>query len=206
MKFLKTVLTLLFLASIVLTACGGPAVTEAATEASTEAAATTEASATEAASASGGTVIIGTPQEPGMMNTLLTSSSIEDAVVSLFGEGLVSVNEKGEYVPVLAKELPTVSEDGLVVTWKLLEGVKWSDGSDFTCDDVKFTMEGALSDLSQVSASGYRDIESLECPDPYTVVATFGEVYAPYLRLFSYTVPDTAGALEDMESWDMNRN
>ena len=206
MKFLKTVLTLLFLASIVLTACGGPAVTEAATEASTEAAATTEASATEAASASGGTVIIGTPQEPGMMNTLLTSSSIEDAVVSLFGEGLVSVNEKGEYVPVLAKELPTVSEDGLVVTWKLLEGVKWSDGSDFTCDDVKFTMEGALSDLSQVSAAGYRDIETLECPDPYTVVATFGEVYAPYLRLFSSTVPDTAGALEDMESWDMNRN
>ena len=208
MKFLKTVLTLLFLASIVLTACGGPAATEVATEAAaaTEASAATEAPATEAAAASGGTVIIGTPQEPGMMNTLLTSSSIEDAVVSLFGEGLVSVNEKGEYVPVLAKELPTVSEDGLVVTLKLLEGVKWSDGSDFTCDDVKFTMEGALSDLSQVSASGYRDIETLECPDPYTVVATFGEVYAPYLRLFSYTVPDTAGALEDMESWDMNRN
>jgi len=191
-----------------LTACGGSDATEAAPEAvATEAgSAATEAPATEAASASGGTVIIGTPQEPGMMNTLLTSSSIEDAVVSLFGEGLVSVNEKGEYVPVLAKELPTVSEDGLVVTWKLLEGVKWSDGSDFTCDDVKFTMEGALSDLSQVSAAGYRDIETLECPDPYTVVATFGEVYAPYLRLFSYTVPDTAGALEDMESWDMNRN
>ena len=208
MKFLKTVLTLLFVASIMLTACGGSDATEAAPEAvATEAgSAATEAPAAEAAPASGGTVIIGTPQEPGMMNTLLTSSSIEDAVVSLFGEGLVSVNEKGEYVPVLAKELPTVSEDGLVVTWKLLEGVKWSDGSDFNCDDVKFTMEGALSDLSQVSASGYRDIESLECPDPYTVVATFGEVYAPYLRLFSYTVPDTAGALEDMESWDMNRN
>ncbi len=205
MKFLKKTLAVLFVMSFVLSACGGTKATEpaaiepVATEPSTT-------SATEApAAVGGGTVIIGTPQEPGMMNTLLTSSSIEDAVVSLFGEGLVSVNEKGEYVPVLAKELPTVSEDGLVVTWKLLEGVKWSDGSDFTCDDVKFTMEGALSDLSQVSASGYRDIESLDCPDPYTVVATFGEVYAPYLRLFSYTVPDTAGALEDMETWDMNR-
>jgi len=205
MKFLKKTLAVLFVMSFILSACGGTKATEpaaiepVATEPSTT-------SATEApAAVGGGTVIIGTPQEPGMMNTLLTSSSIEDAVVSLFGEGLVSVNEKGEYVPVLAKELPTVSEDGLVVTWKLLEGVKWSDGSDFTCDDVKFTMEGALSDLSQVSASGYRDIESLDCPDPYTVVATFGEVYAPYLRLFSYTVPDTAGALEDMETWDMNR-
>ena len=213
MKFLKTVLVLVFVMSFILSACGSPAgsATEAPAAEATEAA-TTDTTATEAPAAdpnapvSGGTVIIGTPQEPGMMNTLLTSASIEDAVTSLFVEGLVSVNEKGEYVPVLATELPTVSEDGLVVTWHLVEGVKWSDGSDFNCDDVRFTMEGALSDLSQVSASGYRDIETLECPDPYTVVATFGEVYAPYLRLFSYLVPDTAGALEDMETWDINRN
>lgn len=211
MKRFKTLLALFLAAVFVLSACGSGETTETAseaTEAATEEASAPDATeeAADAAASSGGTVIIGTPQEPGMMNTLLTSSSIEDAVVSLFNEGLVSVNEKGEYVPVLAKELPTVSEDGLVVTWLLKEGVKWSDGSDFTCDDVRFTMEGALSDLSQVSASGYRDIESLECPDPYTVVATFGEVYAPYLRLFAYTVPDTAGALEDMESWDINRN
>jgi len=206
MKHLKALLALVFVAAFVLSACGGPAATETAPAEVGTIPEVTEAPTEAAAPASGGTVIIGTPQEPGMMNTLLTSSAIEDAVVSLFDEGLVSVNEKGEYVPVLARELPTVSEDGLVVTWLLKEGVKWSDGSDFTCDDVKFTMEGALSDLSQVSASGYRDIESLDCPDPYTVVATFGEVYAPYLRLFSYTVPDTAGAMEDMESWDINRN
>ncbi|MBK9926730.1 MAG: peptide ABC transporter substrate-binding protein [Anaerolineales bacterium] len=206
MKHLKSLFAILVIAAFVLSACGGGAKEETpSAPVATEPPVVTE-SPTEAPSTSGGTVIIGTPQEPGMMNTLLTSSSIEDAVVSLFGEGLVSVNEKGEYVPVLAKELPTVSEDGLVVTWKLKEGIKWSDGSDFNCDDVKFTMEGALSDLSQVSASGYRDIEELACPDPYTVVATFGEVYAPYLRLFSYTVPDTAGKLEDMESWDINRN
>lgn len=205
MKQIKTLLALVLVLAFALSACGGaqePAETAPEATEAAEGSAATE----EAAPASGGTVIIGTPQEPGMMNTLLTSASIEDAVTSLFVEGLVSVNEKGEYVPVLAKELPTVSEDGLVVTWLLKEGIKWSDGSDFTCDDVRFTMEGALSELSQVSAAGYRDIESLECPDPYTVVATFGEVYAPYLRLFSYTVPDTAGALEDMESWDINRN
>lgn len=205
MKQIKTLLALTLVSVFVLSACGGGAATEGAPE-STQAVETEGAAPATQEAATGGTVIIGTPQEPGMMNTLLTSSSIEDAVTSLFVEGLVSVNEKGEYVPVLAKELPTVSEDGLVVTWLLKEGIKWSDGSDFTCDDVRFTMEGALSDLSQVSASGYRDIESLECPDPYTVVATFGEVYAPYLRLFAYTVPDTAGALEDMETWDINRN
>ncbi|WP_448337808.1 peptide ABC transporter substrate-binding protein [Chloroflexus aurantiacus] len=153
----------------------------------------------------GGTLIFGTPQEPAILNTLLTTSSIEDAVTSLFVEGLVQVNDKGEYVPVLAEELPTVSEDGLVVTWKLRKGVKFSNGLEFTCEDVKFTMEGALSDLSQVSTSGYSSIETLECPDPYTVVATFSEVYAPYLRLFAYIVPHDAGPLDQMETWAYNQ-
>ncbi len=154
---------------------------------------------------SGGTLIFGSPQEPSILNTLLTTSSIEDAVTSLFVEGLVQVNDQGEYVPVLAEELPTVSEDGLVVTWKLRKGVKFSNGLEFTCEDVRFTMEGALSDLSQVSTSGYRDIETLECPDPYTVVATFSEVYAPYLRLFAYIVPHDAGELDQMETWEYNQ-
>lgn len=209
---MKKVLFIFLVLAFALSACGAPATKAPDAEAASADAASTEAPVAEAPTAdpntpvSGGTVIIGTPQEPGMFNTLLTTSSIEDAVASLYVEGLVSVDENGNYIPVLAKELPTVSEDGLVVTWKLKEGIKWSDGSDFNCDDVKFTMDGALSDLSQVSASGYRDIETLECPDPYTVVATFGTVYAPYLKLFAYLVPDTAGALEDMESWDINQN
>lgn len=204
---MKKLLFVLLVLAFAVTACGAPAATEApAPEAPAAEAPAAEAPVDPNAPVAGGTVIIGTPQEPGMFNTLLTTSSIEDAVASLYVEGLVSVDENGNYVPVLAKELPTVSEDGLVVTWLLKEGVKWSDGSDFTCDDVKFTMDGALSDLSQVSAAGYRDVETLECPDPYTVVATFGTLYAPYLKMFSYLVPDTAGALEDMESWDINQN
>jgi peptide/nickel transport system substrate-binding protein len=122
MKQIKTLLALVLVLAFALSACGGaqePAETAPEATEAAEGSAATE----EAAPASGGTVIIGTPQEPGMMNTLLTSASIEDAVTSLFVEGLVSVNEIGEYVPVLAKELPTVSEDGLVVTWLLKEGI-----------------------------------------------------------------------------------
>ncbi|PWH13733.1 MAG: ABC transporter substrate-binding protein [Anaerolineae bacterium] len=215
MKSFKPLFLFVVALALILTACGGPATPapsqpeqpqQPAQPAATEAPQATEAPTVDPnAPVRGGTLIFGTPQEPGILNTLLTSSSIEDAVTSLFVEGLVQVNEKGEYVPVLAEELPTVSEDGLVVTWKLKKGVKFSNGKEFTCEDVKFTMEGALSDLSQVSTSGYRDIETLECPDPYTVVATFSELYAPYLRLFAYIVPSDAGPLDQMETWEYNQ-
>ncbi len=51
-------------------------------------------------------------------------------------EGLVQVDDKGNYAPVLAEALPTVSEDGLTVTYQLKPGVKFSNGDPFTCADV----------------------------------------------------------------------
>jgi peptide/nickel transport system substrate-binding protein len=202
MNSLKKLLSLLAALAFLLTACGAPASTSQGTQPPS---AETTAPPASSGPVSGGTVIIGTPQEPQILNTLMTGASIEDAVTSLFIEGLVQVNEKGEYVPVLAKDLPEVSEDGLVVTYHLLEGVKWADGTEFTCDDVVFTYEGVMSDLSTVSTAGYRDIDTIECPDPYTVVVTFSDLYASYLRMFSYIVPRTAGAIDQMETWEYNQ-
>lgn len=120
-------------------------------------------------------------------------------------EGLVEVDANGKYAPVLAETLPTVSADGLVVTYQLKQGVKFSNGDPFTCDDVVYTWEAILSDLSQASTAGYSRIDSIECPDAHTAVVTFGRLYAPYLRLFSYIIPRAAGDLAKMDVWDFNR-
>ncbi|GAB4502098.1 MAG: peptide ABC transporter substrate-binding protein [Anaerolineales bacterium] len=209
MKTAKLLVFVLLTLALTLSACG-PAATPAAQPAAATAApvqpAQPAAPTTDPNSpVTGGTLIVGSPQEPGTLNPLLASASIEDAISSLSIEGLVQVNEKGEYQAVLAEALPSVSADGLVVTYKLLQGVKFSDGSDFTCADVKFTLDATLSDLSQASTSGYGDIESLDCPDDFTAVVTFSQVYAPYLRLFSYILPDTAGDLAKLDTWDYNR-
>lgn len=60
-------------------------------------------------------------------------------------EPLANVSPEGELVAKLAADIPTVenggvSEDLLSITWKLKEGVKWSDGSDLTSADVLFTL------------------------------------------------------------------
>lgn len=205
MKHFKLLISLIVLASVLLAACGGGAAPAPATE--VPAAPATEAPAAEAPAGpvSGGIVVIGSPQEPGTLNPALASASIEDAISSFIIEGLVMVDDQGKYAPVLAESLPEVSEDGLVVTYKLKKDVKFSNGEPFTCTDVKFTLDAILSDLSQASTSGYADIDSLECPDDYTAVATFSQVYAPYLRLFSYIIPKSAGDLASMDTWEFNR-
>ena len=53
-------------------------------------------------------------------------------------EGLLTVNEKGEIAEGQAVEWGP-SEDGLTWTFKLREGLKWSDGSDLTAEDFVYS-------------------------------------------------------------------
>lgn len=207
MKQFKTLLALVLIAAFVLSACGGGEAPEAATEESAPAApeAPTEEAVDPNAPVMGGTVIVGTPQEPGTLNPLLASATIDDVISAFIIEGLVTVNGEGEYAPVLAEELPTVSEDGLVVTYKLKKDIKFSNGDAFTCADVQFTYEGIISDLSGASTSGYSDIEKIECTDDFTAAVYFADVYAPYLRLFAYIIPKGAGDLAALDAWEYNR-
>jgi len=153
----------------------------------------------------GGTVIIGTSQEPGTLNPLLSSADIDDAISSLTIEGLVGIDAEGNFIPVLAKQLPTISDDGLQITYQLLEGVKFSNGDPFTCADVENTWKAVMSDLSGASTAGYKDIESIECPNDYTAVVNMYKPYSAYLRLFSFIIPRAAGDFAQLDQWAFNR-
>lgn len=196
--------------AMLLTACGGAPTTGTSPAASTSAAASSAASpaaslASGGTPVSGGSIIVGTPQEPASLNPLLASATIEDAIGSLFTEGLVQIDAAGAFAPVLAEELPAVSDDGLTVTYKLKRGVTFSNGDPFTCADVQYTREAILSELSQVSTSGYSTIDTIDCPDEHTAIVRFSKLYAPYLRLFSYILPRAAGEVQQLDSWAFNR-
>lgn len=215
MKSLKTLLFVFLAVSLLLAACGGPAATQApaqpaATQApakpATEAPKATEIPAVDPnAPVTGGTVVVGTSQEPTNLNPFLASATIDDVVSAFFSEGLVGFDANGAYIPVLAEALPTVTDNGLTLSYKIKPGLKFSNGDPLTCADVQFTKDAITSDLSGASTSGYSDITSVECPDDLTVVVKMSAVFAPYLNLFSYIIPRAAGDLAAMDKWEYNR-
>ncbi len=84
--------------------------------------------------------------------------------------GLVVLNENLEVVPELAESWEE-SEDGLVLTFHLRQGVKFHDGQEMTSEDVKASFEHILDPETGSPASAFFvDMESIEAPDPYTVV------------------------------------
>ncbi|MEX0416743.1 ABC transporter substrate-binding protein [Bacillus sp. C30] len=64
-----------------------------------------------------------------------------------------------------------VSDDGLVWTFKLREGVKWHDGKPFSAEDVSFTFNDVVlnKSLGSNGASNYKSLDHVEVKDDLTV-------------------------------------
>ena len=136
-------------------------------------------------------LIVGYDREPDTMNRYATHI-LEDIQTCVI-EGLVTTDERMNAVPVLAAELPTLANGGVVltkgggmdVTWKLRPGVTWHDGRPHTSADVKFTADAMIKgDWKPESTDGFDRIMSVDTPDSLTAVVHYKEVYAPYLMQF----------------------
>lgn len=218
---LVLILSLVVVLSLVLSACGAPAPTQApaaqapaakATEA--PAAKPTAAPAADAGPKKGGTLTMAVWQEPEHLNPELSTQTVVDHVASLALEPLTGVNDKGERYPLLATEVPTtqnggVSADGKTITYKLRKA-KWHDGNDFICDDLVFTWKTIMTpNNGALDAGTFKDLDAVECPDPNTAVLKFKIFRADWIRLFSgigLPLPRTAGKAEDLKTWPWNRS
>lgn len=83
-------------------------------------------------------------QAPTISNPYLANGTKDVDSSTLILEPLANYDEEGNLVPRLAEEIPTVenggvSEDLTTITWKLKEGVLWSDGTPLTVEDIIFT-------------------------------------------------------------------
>lgn len=168
--------------------------------------------ATQGKVKAGGQLTYGSLQEPNTLNPLLSDLLSVAEVSSLIFNGLLITNEKGEWVPDLAVQAPSVqnggvSRDGLTVTYKLRTGVTWHDGAPFTAEDVKFTWQMIMNPkVNVVSREGYNKIASIDTPDASTVIIRFRELYAPYLNLFPVILPKhILENVPDINKADFNR-
>ncbi len=85
---------------------------------------------------------------------------------------LFVTDQKGALVPSLASAYK-VSDDGKTVTLTLQSGVKFHDGSAFSADDVKFTLDRLMdAKLGSSAKSLLTDVDKVDVVDPATVKIT----------------------------------
>jgi peptide/nickel transport system substrate-binding protein len=101
----------------------------------------TDGSSTAAGGDSAATLNVGLASVPASLDFTATGgSAIYQALVGNVYEGLVALDENGEIQPLLATDW-TISEDGLTYSFTLREGVTFHDGTPFTADVVKSSLE-----------------------------------------------------------------
>ncbi len=96
------------------------------------------------------------------------TTNMEHSIVLSMYDPLSRVDEKGVLTYYLAKSYQAESDTSWIVTLK--QGVKWSDGSEFTADDVVFTINRMKDpNTKTIWTAVYSYIASAEAVDKYTV-------------------------------------
>lgn len=204
-QFLFTILSVLLIGSVVLSACA-PATqattvpTEAPTAAQVTEAPTTEVKPTEAQPTTAPTEttapaektvakLIWT-QEFDSLNPLYTNMWFVTVLEQVWNAWAWEYDDQNEAFPKLVTEIPSVenggiSADYLTITMTLRTDVKWSDNTPLTSKDFKFTWEMYTAKSNTVSTvTPYDMVSSIDTPDDQTVVMHFSEPYAPWMARF----------------------
>jgi len=114
----------------------------------------------------------------------------------IYANGLSSTDAVGKREGLLAARIPSLEDGSMVVlpdghmraTWPLRPNVKWQDGAPFSAEDVVFgwqvAMDPGTAKASRSStASLQAQMESVEAPDPLTVVVTWKVPFSRALDL-----------------------
>ena len=139
----------------------------------------------------------------GIFNPIMTDNVYDGYVTYLVFEKLVDNDSEGEFVPALAEW--TISDDHMIYTFTLKDGIKFSDGSPLTTEDVEFTFKTiAHPDYDGPRAyavstlAGYKEyhsgetnvFEGIKVIDDKTISFTFaeGEAAPANIQCFNYGI------------------
>ncbi len=133
-------------------------------------------------------------------NPIMGTDGRSALVVSMVYDDLVSYDADMNIAPWLAKSW-TVSEDGLTVTFNLVENAKWHDDEPLTAEDVKFTIDYYIDNEVPYDTALMSRIDSVETDGDYTVIVHMKEPYAWVLEDFE-DVPIIPEHIWNDKEWD----
>ena len=188
MKKILYVLSLLIIASMILTACGAPApaateapaMTEAPVAVATEAPAATEAPTTDANSLPRNETLYFNGQQWGPVvgwnpysnsnNNALAIAQQDNARVIMFETPYLYNMLDGQQYPLLADGPYTWNDAQTEITFKINAAAKWSDGTPVTAEDVAYTWATHIKYPTPTGDANKDVVETIEAVDAQTVL------------------------------------
>ncbi|MGE7977879.1 peptide ABC transporter substrate-binding protein [Psychrobacillus sp. NPDC093200] len=137
------------------------------------------------------------------LDSALVTDSVGFDLLGNINEGLYRLNQENVAIPAIAEGEPTISEDGLVYTFKLRDA-NWSDGSPVTANDFEFAwkramnpdtaseygpymMEGVIKNATQIVAGEVEYTElGVKALDEKTLEVTLEKPVPYFLSLMSF--------------------
>ncbi len=133
----------------------------------------------------GGTLSIASITDPKSWNSVTSKENSTTRFTNMMLRGLVDIDPNNSaVVPELAKSWEA-SDDGLTLTFHLRRGLRWSDGTPFTADDVVFTfndlyynedIDTSTRDVLQLPDGTYPQVEKV---DDHTVRVKLSMPFRP---------------------------
>ena len=210
-KKLPVVVAVLLVAAL-LTGCGTPATPETIEKVVTQVVPQTvvvagtpeivEVEVTAVPEAKGGELILSSTKAGSRLDPHLDVDWEVLYVLSPIYDTLVYEASDGTFVPGLAKEW-TVSEDGLTYSFTLRDDVKFTDGTPFNAEAVKFNF-GRIAEVapkSEKAGSLMASVASVEATDEFTIAVKLSQpdgfflwaLSLPYLSMVSPTAAQQWG-------------
>jgi len=140
-----------------------------------------------------GRIVVGVTQEPTVFNPLMPHIEVDDSIAFSVFDALFRIGPDGVIVPNLATEVPGpanggISADGLHWRIRLRDDVRWHDGTPFTAEDVKFTLELIVNpDFRAWRTAGHNLVRDIEVVSPTEITWRMERPFAPYLSFLTET-------------------
>ncbi len=126
-----------------------------------------------------------------------STSSRSAAIADEVTESLIRFDDDNNEEPVLLTDFPSVSDDGLTYSFELKQGVHFTNGTELTSKDVKFTFERMFTPSTAAKSTAYfnmiqgaqdmlagsaTELSGFEIVDDYHFNITLEYPFAPFVK------------------------
>jgi peptide/nickel transport system substrate-binding protein len=124
-------------------------------------------------------LVVALNQDPDLLDPTLSRTYVGRIVFTAMCEKLYEIDEGLRIQPQLAADMPQVSDAGKTVTIKLRSGVKFNDGTPFTAEAMKYSLDRHRTMNGSNRKSELESVNAVEVVDPLTVRLRLKAPFSP---------------------------